>query len=165
MSDQDLRAADADRERAAQRLRRAHDEGRVGLLEFDERVAAAYGARTYADLAPLTADLPPDPWRERPGSSSPAESPRAPRSDRSAAVAPGAGRGRRGWALSRRIELAAWAAAGLVNVVVWALVSVAAGGGVYPWWVWVVGPWGVALLAQYVVARVLPPGSPPRMCR
>jgi hypothetical protein len=62
----------------------------------------------------------------------------------------------RGWALARRIETTAWVFVGLLNVGIWALVSLAAGGGVCPWWIWVVGPWGVALLAQHLTARSLP---------
>lgn len=53
-----LRAANIDRERVVERLNRAHAEGRVDLNELDERLAAAYAARTYRDLEPLTADLP-----------------------------------------------------------------------------------------------------------
>ena len=54
----DLRVSDADRERVAERLREAAGEGRLTIEELDERVEAAYAARTGADLAPLTADLP-----------------------------------------------------------------------------------------------------------
>lgn len=54
----DLRVSDADRERVAERLREAAGEGRLTMEELDERVEAAYAARTGADLAPLTADLP-----------------------------------------------------------------------------------------------------------
>ena len=39
-------------------LREAAGEGRIGLDELDERLAAVYAARTYADLEPLTRDLP-----------------------------------------------------------------------------------------------------------
>ncbi|HZS20169.1 MAG TPA: DUF1707 domain-containing protein [Pseudonocardiaceae bacterium] len=53
-----MRAADSDRERVAERLRSAHDEGRLTLAEYDERVQQAWAARTYGELAALTADLP-----------------------------------------------------------------------------------------------------------
>ena len=56
----DLRASDADREQVAEVLRKAAGEGRIELAELDERLAAVYAARTYADLEPLTRDLPPD---------------------------------------------------------------------------------------------------------
>jgi hypothetical protein len=53
-----MRAADADRQATVDQLRRAHDDGRLSLAEFDERVRSAYAARTYADLMRLTVDLP-----------------------------------------------------------------------------------------------------------
>ncbi|MEU6443658.1 DUF1707 domain-containing protein [Streptomyces sp. NPDC047046] len=54
----ELRASDADRERVAERLREAVAEGRLDMEEFDVRLGAAYAARTYGELAPLTRDLP-----------------------------------------------------------------------------------------------------------
>lgn len=53
-----LRASDADRERVAAVLRTAAAEGRLDLGELDERLAQLYAARTYAEFAPLTRDLP-----------------------------------------------------------------------------------------------------------
>ncbi|MFF9755936.1 DUF1707 domain-containing protein [Streptomyces sp. NPDC014344] len=54
----DLRASDADRERVAEVLREALAEGRLDMEEFQERLDAAYQARTYGELAPITRDLP-----------------------------------------------------------------------------------------------------------
>ncbi|MFI5524805.1 DUF1707 domain-containing protein [Streptomyces platensis] len=54
----ELRASDSDRERVAEILRDAVAEGRLAMEEFDERLDAAYKARTYGELEPLTADLP-----------------------------------------------------------------------------------------------------------
>ncbi|QIJ62952.1 DUF1707 domain-containing protein [Streptomyces sp. JB150] len=54
----ELRASDADRERVAEVLRDALAEGRLDMAEFEERLDAAYRARTYGELAPLTRDLP-----------------------------------------------------------------------------------------------------------
>lgn len=54
------RASDEDRERVAERLRRAAGDGRLTLDELDARLTEAFGARTYADLAPLVDDLPPE---------------------------------------------------------------------------------------------------------
>jgi hypothetical protein len=54
----ELRIGDAERHDVAEILRRAAGEGRITLEELDERLEAAYGAKTYADLVPLTADLP-----------------------------------------------------------------------------------------------------------
>jgi Domain of unknown function (DUF1707)/Domain of unknown function (DUF4234) len=56
-----LRVSDSERQVAADRLRRAHDEGRLDLDEYDRRLGAAYGSVTYADLDRLFTDLP-GPW-------------------------------------------------------------------------------------------------------
>ena len=58
----ELRVSDAERQAVARRLERAVREGRLTVVEFDERVHAAYTAVTRGDLEDLTADLPPDLW-------------------------------------------------------------------------------------------------------
>ena len=58
----DLRAAaHADRDEVVERLRVAAGDGRLTMAELEQRVDAAFAARTYAELAPLTADLPDPP--------------------------------------------------------------------------------------------------------
>ncbi|CAM5614418.1 hypothetical protein SANTM175S_07797 [Streptomyces antimycoticus] len=78
-----MRASDAERERIAEVLRDAVAEGRLDMEEFDERLNAAYTARTHGELEPLVRDLPvpgsvapapptpagPTGWRERIGGS------------------------------------------------------------------------------------------------
>jgi hypothetical protein len=56
---QDLRASDADRDAACERLRVAAVEGRLDPLELDERLSAAYASRWCSELADLTADITP----------------------------------------------------------------------------------------------------------
>lgn len=53
-----LRISDADRHQVAEVLRQAAGEGRLEIDELDERLEATYAARTYADLVPITQDLP-----------------------------------------------------------------------------------------------------------
>jgi hypothetical protein len=53
-----LRISDEDRHQVAEVLREAAGEGRIDLEELDERLEATYSARTYADLVPITLDLP-----------------------------------------------------------------------------------------------------------
>ena len=53
-----LRASDADRERVANILREAAGDGRLTMEELDERLDAVYTAKTYAELEPITRDLP-----------------------------------------------------------------------------------------------------------
>jgi hypothetical protein len=53
-----LRASDEDREKIAERLRRAAHEGRLSTDELDDRLGAALKAKTYGELDDLMADLP-----------------------------------------------------------------------------------------------------------
>jgi hypothetical protein len=53
-----LRASHRDRDRVVEVLRVAAGDGRLTAEELDQRLEAALTARTYADLAALTTDLP-----------------------------------------------------------------------------------------------------------
>jgi hypothetical protein len=53
-----LRASHADREQAVEVLKAAFVQGRLDRDEFDLRLGHAFGARTCAELAAVTADLP-----------------------------------------------------------------------------------------------------------
>jgi hypothetical protein len=53
-----MRASDSDRERVAEALREAAAEGRLDLEELDQRLDLVFSAKTYAELEPITADLP-----------------------------------------------------------------------------------------------------------
>ena len=68
-----VRASDADREHVISVLREAFAEGRLTAEEHSARVGQAYAARTYAELATVSADLPAGPSAHRPAplSSSP----------------------------------------------------------------------------------------------
>lgn len=85
-----MRASDADRDRVAQVLRTAFEEGRLTIEEHSERIEALYGAKTMGELEPLTYDLPtglarpslskspapvPSPYRPAHVGTAPAESP------------------------------------------------------------------------------------------
>jgi len=52
------RISDQERQQVAEILREAAAQGRINLDELDERLAVTFGAKTYADLAPVTSDLP-----------------------------------------------------------------------------------------------------------
>ena len=64
----ELRAGDADRERAAERLRTGHAEGRLDMSEFQERLERCYEAKTIGQLSELVRDLPRQADRSRSGS-------------------------------------------------------------------------------------------------
>jgi hypothetical protein len=53
-----IRASDADREHVAERLREAAAEGRLLADELEDRLGAAFKARTYGELDRLVVDLP-----------------------------------------------------------------------------------------------------------
>lgn len=53
-----LRASHADRQQVVNTLKAAFVQGRLSKVEFDQRVSQTLTARTYADLAAVTADLP-----------------------------------------------------------------------------------------------------------
>jgi hypothetical protein len=53
-----MRASDADRERVANVLREAAGDGRLTMDELDQRLDSVYAAKTYAELEPITHDLP-----------------------------------------------------------------------------------------------------------
>ena len=53
-----VRAANADRERTVDVLKTGFTEGRLTQDEYNDRMGRAYEARTYGELAALTADLP-----------------------------------------------------------------------------------------------------------
>ena len=52
-----LRASDSDRERVLEILKGAFARGQLTMGEFDTRVGQTLGARTYAELAVLTAGI------------------------------------------------------------------------------------------------------------
>jgi Domain of unknown function (DUF1707) len=143
---QKMRASDADRQEVIERLRGALDEGRLKMDEYLDRMGHASEAVTYGDLTPLYADLPETGSVARREPAGPA-SPPAPQPVAAC-----------GWFASLPIALRVlwtiWAAAVSVNLVVWVLVSVTTAQLIYPWPLWVAGPWGAVLLAVSVcVAR------------
>ena len=131
-----MRAADTDRERVAEQLRSAHSDGRLDLTEYDERLQQAWAARTYGELDALTADLP---------------SARPPVDPANHEVRQSHWQCRHG--RGGRAVVAAWASVSVVNLLIWAVVSLATMSWIYPWWVWVAGPWGAVLLADWMGER------------
>ena len=134
---QRMRASDHDRQQVVDRLREAVQDGRLQLDEFDDRMGLAYQALTYGDLAPLCADLPAG-SKARQQAAPPA--PAVPvRGSRRGALA--------GLPTTLKVLWTIWLAAVSINVVVWVLVSATTGHLLYPWPLWVAGPYGAALFA------------------
>jgi hypothetical protein len=138
MPEPHLRASDADRAAVADVLGTHMSAGRLTVTEYDDRLARAYAARTYGDLAPLTADLP---AIDRP------------RVDEPARGCAGPAYGWTGWgpwagAGGLRAAWGSWLTTAVIVVGIWALSSIASTGWIHPWPLWVIGPWGIVLLAR-----------------
>jgi Domain of unknown function (DUF1707) len=131
-----MRISDAERGAVQDRLRRAHDVGQLDLGEFDERVKSVWAARTRGELERVTADLP----------------------------VPASEAGRRpvfsdtGGGTTMRVLTIIWGSLAAVNLTVWGLIALSTGSFVYPWWLWVAVPPGVALAVLYAAGI----GRPPR---
>ncbi|QQQ75941.1 DUF1707 domain-containing protein [Saccharothrix sp. 6-C] len=147
------RAVDNDRAATVEVLSRAHAEGRLTLAELDERTRAVYEAGTYAELGALTADLPRDaPYGPRTSyqartSYQPHTSYQPP--TRAHHAPPPPPPERRRWSTTAKVVAGAWFAASFVNFLIWGIISLSLGEAVYPWWIWVAGPWGLLLLVGH----------------
>lgn len=119
------RVGDAERQQVADLLARHLGAGRIDLNEFDQRVASVYATTTREDLPQVLADLPELPVRRAPAN---------------ALVT------RSRFPIWQRIEGAAWVGVGALCLLIWGLVSLGAGELTYPWPLWVIGPWGAALI-------------------
>jgi hypothetical protein len=127
MGRDEMRAADADRQDVAEKLRAALDEGRLDLHEYDERLQQAYAAKTYGDLEGLLTDLPVV-ATAHPANGTPEH-------------------------LTRRWLLHVWGgyfpAVGITTAI-WLVSSIAAQDLLYFWPIWVAGPWGALLIWQTI---------------
>ena len=153
MPDPQLRAADTDREAVATALGQHMAAGRLTLAEYDDRVARAWSARTYGDLEELTADLPaPEPPAAGRGQEA-APTPFLPgtmvcgRPRHSTGLPPAVPWGGHG---SAQHSWRAWLATSVTVLVIYLAISLASRDFSYFWPMWVIGPWGVALLASRV---------------
>jgi hypothetical protein len=115
-----LRASDAERESTVTLLREHGAAGRLDVEELEQRVGAAYQARTRGELATLLDDLPSAPAR----TSRPVVRHHAHRAHHA-----------HGWGLFMRVSV--------LLVVIWAL-----SGADYFWPAWVMAWWGLALMMR-----------------
>jgi len=144
-----MRASDHDRQEVVDLLRGALADGRLKMDEFEDRVGLAYQAVTYGDLVPLCADLPAAGSRTEPEAARPALAApdRAPWGGVLADLP-----------MTLRVLWTIWLTAVSINVVVWALVSATTAHLVYPWPLWVAGPYGAALFAVSAVVMQIQHG-------
>ncbi|WP_116247459.1 DUF1707 domain-containing protein [Nocardiopsis sp. FIRDI 009] len=126
-----MRTSDEERDRVARLLQEQFAQGRLDQEEFTDRLGQAYKARTVGELAEVTRDLPERDLADLPGS--------APRGAEFAVAPP----------ISMRDPalLVPWILYGGVNVlcfVIW-LILFLTGQNSYPWFLWVLGPWGIVM--------------------
>jgi Domain of unknown function (DUF1707) len=137
-----LRAANQDRQAVVDRLQNAFVEGRLQLHEYDERVALAYQAVTYADLSALFADLPNDNPITFPSSQPAAAAGKSAKSARQAQPQvehPGL---IRDLPLALQILWTIWISVVLINLVVWTILAVTQGPENF-WPIWLLVPGAV----------------------
>lgn len=140
MSDVDesqMRAGDADRDTTIAVLREAFAEGRLSQDEFDERLERAHHARTYADLAQLTTDLP-----NSVAEVDPVRNNEVDKADKE-----------RG---SLRPAWASWLGVGVLVNIIWFATWMGSGPAPYYWPIWVIGPWGGAMVIATLASKAKP---------
>jgi DUF1707 SHOCT-like domain len=139
MSDEQMRASDADRERTAALLREHHAVGRLTAEEFETRIEGVFAARTHGDLDELLADLPAIDLYQLPSASirpvsRPVSRPVVRRSD-GGQILP---RSVAGWLT--------WTAASSLLLIIWLGVGIVAGGAAWlPWFLLIVIPWALTI--------------------
>lgn len=122
-----IRIGDAEREQVAGALGRHLTAGRLTMSEFESRLDIVYAAKTRGELGVVLADLP---------SAKP-----PPRPPPAVEVPPAV----RAWG--------PWALTGAICLLIWVATSLAQGRPLGFWPAWVIGPWGVVLLARMMGRR------------
>lgn len=125
------RTSDADRDRVAQLLQEHFAQGRLDHEEFTERLGRAYKARTVDELDVVTHDLPERDLAEVRGA--------APRREEGAAAPV--------LTLRDPALMVPWMLYAGVNVlcfVIWFILYLTTDYD-YPWFLWVLGPWGIVM--------------------
>jgi Domain of unknown function (DUF1707) len=138
--DPNIRASDADRDRAAALLREHHAAGRLTPEEFSERLDRAFSARTVGEIDGLLKDLPGIDLYRLPD----AVLTRQPRQNQPRR---GGRRGSGAW----RAAWGVWFTVSLVCFVIWGLTTAPG----YVWPIWVAGPWGAVMAGSWLTAAAV----------
>ena len=126
-----MRVSDTERQETAERLKLAHDQGRLSLTEYDQRLRDAYAATVRRDLDVLTADLP-----------------AVRRSDLPTVQAETAQVEKTEAKREYLKEWRSWAGTAVLLTGIWLVTAVASGGLPFFWPIFPIGIWGAVLLAQ-----------------
>ena len=130
-----MRAGDADRDTTISLLREAFAEGRLSQDEFDDRLDRAHAARTYADLAQLTLDLP-------------VSASNVAKVERNEVVKD---------SKELRSAWASWLGVGVLVNIIWFATWMGSGPAPYYWPIWVIGPWGGAMVIWTLTSKAKRP--------
>jgi hypothetical protein len=144
----EMRASDADRDKVAEELREHCAQGRITMDELQERLEAVYAAKTLGALRDVTADLPETDLYELPV-------PATLKAGVAPARRPSAALDRPGL---RGGPLAVYTTVNLITFTIWLITCVSTGELLFPWWIWVAGPWGAVILAGAVFGSRRPRG-------
>lgn len=142
----DMRASDKDRDKFADVLRDNYAVGRLTQDELNERLEAVYAAKTLGGLQQLTADLPETDLYDLP----------IPAHQR-ASVTRAPSKGVTAYHSGLRATWATYASVNLVCFVIWLITTLGSADLIYPWFLWVAGPWGAILLAGQIFGPKPPP--------
>ena len=147
-------ASDSERDQAVAQLAQAQAQGRLTLDELQFRTEEALRARTRGQLDELTSDLP---AVLRDGGNGPEMDPMTtgatathyepPREKNPTAIVEALHPN------GMRAAWVVWAIVSAANFLLWLLVSISSNSTVYPWFFWVAGPWGFALLVHTIHSR------------
>lgn len=133
-----LRASNADRQVVVDALRKALDEGRLDLSEYDDRIKEAYAAKTYGDLNGLLVDLPVTQVARSQVQPAGATSVKPVMMPTGATAK---------WIMAM---WGSWLTTSLVVVAIWFATALTSDDLPYFWPIWVIGPWGAILLASTI---------------
>jgi hypothetical protein len=147
VADPRIRASDDDRDRTASLLREHHAAGRLTAEEFNERLDKTFEAKTLGELDELLSDLPGIDLYRLPDHGL-RHGPPAPGHGSLPAMAAAAtpatrphGRLSPAW----QAAWGSWISVSAVLIVIWALAGMG-----YPWFAWIIGPWGAVMLGRWI---------------
>ncbi len=120
-----MRIGNVERDQVVEQLNAALNEGRLELVEYDDRVRQVYAAKTAGELVPITADLP---------------APTAPAPKRSLRTA-------------MTPDELKWAGVAVILLTIWIIQSVVNQSPNYFWPVWPIGIWGAVLLGRRITGE------------
>ncbi|WP_017623261.1 DUF1707 SHOCT-like domain-containing protein [Nocardiopsis chromatogenes] len=121
---------DPERDRAARLLQDHFAQGRLGGDEFSSRLERVYKAASLRDLEAAVADLPSPPAPPEPDARSAAPAPEGPGMLRDPALL---------------IPWGLWLGVNTLCFTIWLILYLTGQGSGYPWFLWVLGPWGIVM--------------------